>query len=822
MRKWLIAGAVLLLLIVVALVALLNINALIARNKGYLIEQAERATGRKISVEDVKATLFSGIGARLTNFTMSDDPAYAAGDFIRAKDVQVVVKFWPLLRKSVEVKRVILHEPVIQIVRNPDGNFNFSTIGKKDKEKNAEQEKAKQESGPKQGQSALLITLVDISDGNVHYLDKKDGGDLTAKQIDLKVEDFDFAKPFSVSLKASVYADKQNLTLTGRIGPLRSDGEFKEVPVEGRLDVDPLDMSQLNSALPKAKKSLPRALELSGVYRVKNLKFKGTLKDLAVSGEIEGINGAFRYGKTFQKAAGIPFNFSADAQYAGGKISIRNGRVKLHTLEVATAGDVQFGNVPALNLTFTSNPASLQGWDKIVPALSSYQLAGTMDVKATVRGKIGDGAMPQIQGTLSLTKASAKPPDFPKPIENLDMKINFTGQRADISDMNLTLGRSHIRLTAAVEKFSPLTLSYKMSTPELWPADYSAALAEDRKGDVIRNLQSSGQFSMPSGDMVYQGKLSSADGTLYKVAYKGLDTTLTLADRVANIKSLNVNALSGALKMDGQYTFKQATPEFSMSSKVQNIDVKELYTALDPKAERDIRGRLNANMKLSGSGKTWEAIKPTLRGQGDADVEQGAVLNFNVVDSTLTGVTGIPGLTNAINPSLRAKYPDMFTAKDTEFKELKANFDLADGRMNVKNLRMAAAEYIVQGNGWADFDRKVDFRATLSFSQRFSADLSQSTHEIKYLLNNQGQLEVPFALTGRMPNVKPKPDTRYLGQMVQRGFLKKGAEELQNRFLGGNPNSGTLKDDSTSDSGKKKKSSTEDMIRRGLEGLFKR
>ena len=95
MRKWLIAGAILLILIIVGVVGLLNINALIARNKDYLIGQAEGALGRKVSVDKVEATLFSGIGARLTNFTMADDPAYANGDFVRAKDLQVIVKFWP-------------------------------------------------------------------------------------------------------------------------------------------------------------------------------------------------------------------------------------------------------------------------------------------------------------------------------------------------------------------------------------------------------------------------------------------------------------------------------------------------------------------------------------------------------------------------------------------------------------------------------------------------------------------------------------------------------------------------------------------------------
>jgi uncharacterized protein involved in outer membrane biogenesis len=833
MRKWFItAGIAVIVSVAVSLLALLNINSLIERNRAYLLDRAEQSLGRKISVGAVEATLFSGIGARLTNFAMADDPDYASTDFVRAKDLQIHVKFWPLLRKELQVKKVVLHDPVIGIVRNPDGKFNFSTIGKKGKEKKEAAEKEKKERADKEAkgesQSAFLLSLLDISGGDIHYIDKKEGTDLQLRQIDLKVEDFDLNQPFTVKLAAAVYDDEQNLKLTSKIGPLRSDGDFNQVPLDGEINVDPLDMTRIKAALPALRNFLPKALDLSGVFRVKDLKFRGTLKDLGTTGEIEATQGAIGYGKTFQKATGIPFTLKADARYAGNKLSIGKGRLRLHNLELAASGDVLFGGSTTVNLSVKSEPASLDGWEKILPAIASYQLTGTMDAQATVRGKVGKGAVPQIQGTLNLKKASAKPPDFPKPIENLDTKINFTGQRADISDLSLSLGKSRIRIVAAIQKFSPLTLTYKMSTPEIWPADYQQSLAEDRKADVIRNLQSEGQFTMADGNMVYQGKLSSANGTLYNVAYKGLDATVSLADKVANIKSLQVNAMSGAVQLVGEYSFKEPVPRFSVGSKLQGIDVKELYLALDPKAERDLRGRMNADMKLAGSGKSWEEVKPTLRGQGEAEVIQGALLNFNIAESTLGGVTGMPGLTNIVNPSLRKKYPETFTAKDTEFKELKANFDLADGRINVKDLRMSAAEFVVQGNGWADFTRKVDFRSTVSFSQRLSADLSQSAREMKYLLNNQGQFEMPIVLKGRLPNVKPKPDTNYLAQMAQRGFMRKGSEDLQNRFLGRKESRAqenefpNQEEDGSAGAKKKKRSSTEDMIRKGLEGLFKR
>jgi hypothetical protein len=284
---------------------------------------------------------------------------------------------------------------------------------------------------------------------------------------------------------------------------------------------------------------------------------------MGFSGGVEGTDGALRYGEGFQKAAGIPLALSMEARYAGDRLTIRKSHLRLHNLNLAAAGDIQLGDASLVNLSVDSEPAQLDGWEKMVPALARYQMTGTMDVKATVRGQAGNGAMPQIQGTLTIKRASAKPPDFPKPIENLDTRIDFTGQRAHVKDMSLNLGKSRIRLAAAIERFSPLTLSYKMSTPEIWPADYHAALPQERKADVIRNLQSEGQFTMAGGNMVYQGKLASAEGTLYNVVYKGLDATLAVADKVANIRSLKVNALNGSVQLLGEYSFKDPAPRFS-------------------------------------------------------------------------------------------------------------------------------------------------------------------------------------------------------------------------------------------------------------------
>src|SRR5215831_19338150 len=110
---------------------------------------------------------------------MSDDPNYSSDDFLRAKDLQVNFKFWPLLRGKVQVKRAILHDPVVSVVRNATGDFNFSTIGKKDKDK----DKEPKERTPKEPSVGLLVPMVDVSGGEIRYRDQKQRTDLQLSQV---------------------------------------------------------------------------------------------------------------------------------------------------------------------------------------------------------------------------------------------------------------------------------------------------------------------------------------------------------------------------------------------------------------------------------------------------------------------------------------------------------------------------------------------------------------------------------------------------------------------------------------------------------------
>ena len=817
MRKWIYIGAgILLIFFIASVVAVLNINSYIRRNRDYVMQQAEKAVGRQIEVENIEINIWNGIGIRFENFKLADDPAFSSESFVRAKDLQAHVKLLPLLRRDVQVKKLILNDPAINIIRNRHGVYNFSTIGAIDENKTAEA-KASRDKAARQ-RAAFLVSLVEISRGVALYRDLGAGTDLTVQQLDLRVKDLDFKRPFSIDLAAAVFASKQNVNLQMLVGPISPESDYSNVALDGSIDINPLDLNQLKKAVPKMRSALPKDLEIGGIFKVTDLNFKGTLQDLALNGSIEGTQGTVSYCKSFQKPAGIPLAIEGAADYRNDKLAIRQATLKLHTLTLQTKGEIVPGNPPVINLSLNSDPTSLQGWEKVIPAVADYQIKGTMDFRATVRGPVGPGTSPQIHGNLALQSATINGPELPKAIENLNAMVNFSGQRAELKETNFNLGVSRIRLAAVIDKFSPLTVSYNLHSPELALADIQASPPEQRKSDVLRKVISDGQVTTVRGQTTIAGKILSADGRLYSTDYKNLDADLSYANRTAVFRNLRANALNGSLRLVGEYGFDSS--KVSVASEFKGIDLVQLYQYFN-QDQRDIRGNLNGNLKLSALGDKWQEIKPNLRGDGQMEVLQGTLLNFNIADAVLSGTTGIPGLANLINPAVRQKYPETFNAKDTVFRDLQSQITVGDSRFNFKNLRIAAAQFKLEGDGWADFDRRVDIRGVVRFSPELSSDIAGAVRQIRILFNKNNELEIPFILAGQMPNVRPRPDTSYLTKLLQRGLVQRGSEELQQQLFGTRERSAP--DDRQQDERhQQRQSSPEDLIRKGLEELFGR
>jgi len=293
MRKRII-GAVVLAMSGVLVLTVLNVNFLVRRNKDYLIGQVEQSLGRKITVDKIEVTL-TPVGARLVNFAMADDPAFSAAAFLRAKDLQVDLRLLPLLIGQFRLKRLVLESPVITIVRDARGQYNFASNARNEKSDRESADSSKNASDRKQDSQLFLVASLNVSDGTLRYRDLKNGSELTATLINLEVNDFEWDEPFDIQLEAAVMAAKHNLKFKSRVGPIAGNRDYRDVPLDGDIRADALDLGKVNNAMPQLRKALPKALRFDGVYTIKDLKFKGTLNNLSLKGAVTGTDASFRF-----------------------------------------------------------------------------------------------------------------------------------------------------------------------------------------------------------------------------------------------------------------------------------------------------------------------------------------------------------------------------------------------------------------------------------------------------------------------------------------------------------------------------------------------
>jgi len=783
MRKLTIAAVILLILAAGVAFALLNLDKLVKRNKDYILAQAEQALGRKVGVEDIGVTLWGGIGVRLKNLTVADDGAFSTQEFLRAADLQVNVEFLPLLRKELRVKRLILHKPVVRTIRNKGGVFNFASIGGPGRA-----ERQQKTEGPPPSSTAkalpLLVSLVDVAGGELYYVDRKAGVELRASQVDLKVSDFGFDQPVSITLAAAVNSDRRNLTLQGKIGPLPPTfalDDPKGLRLSGDVNLGPVTLADVKR-LPFLAETLPPTLKADGPFSL-TAHVDGTLEDLAVTGKGEGTATTMSFGEHFRKPQGLPLLLSWDARVTRNEIALKKAKIELHTLELTATGAVSRDALPVVRLTLDSNRSGLAGWEKILPVLREQNLAGSFEVHARIQGRMAKDRLPDMDGSLTLTELRATLPQVPQPLTAKSATVNFTGQGAVLGETPLSIGKSQMRLAAQAERLVPVSLTYRLTAPELWLADLREARGASKAPEVLRQVTGEGRAWMEKGMFSSRGTISSARGTINDVNYADLQAAFSMAGQVVNIDSFALKALNGSLQGRGQYDMRESTPRFTATTQVRGFDLAELLGWAAPAAPRHLRGGINLDLNLAGSGNRWEEIQRTLSGQGQAEIMRGALLDVNVAESTLAGLTRIPGLSMLISPRVRNKYPVLFATRNTEFGQLKGSLALRDGRLQLDNLLVAATDWVARGQGSMGLDQSLDMRTVVLLSRELTTDLVADVKGLKYLANKEGRLEIPVALTGTLPRVTPQPDLAYVTRLLQRRLVGEGIEEVTKGLL---------------------------------------
>jgi uncharacterized protein involved in outer membrane biogenesis len=210
-----------------------------------LVEEILR---RRIDVGEVRLNLVPTPSIRLSNLKVSDSPAFPGNTFFAAEQLQLRLKFWPLLRGRFEVTEFVLEKPVVNLLKRPDGTFNYSDLADKKGSLDRARESKKRAYASKPQESAAMPLIVPnrmrVRDGQLNF---QTMGQKPVKinGIDLSLQEFSADRPFPYRASFSFpglkpialegMLDYQEDQLTLRLNGTRLKVQDLVLPVEGSI-----------------------------------------------------------------------------------------------------------------------------------------------------------------------------------------------------------------------------------------------------------------------------------------------------------------------------------------------------------------------------------------------------------------------------------------------------------------------------------------------------------------------------------------------------------------------------------------------------------
>lgn len=119
-----IAVAVLVVVLLAVLPPLINVR----RYQHRVAQAISDSIGRPVHFDDVHVHLLPLPGLTIDNFVVQEDPAFGVEPAMRANTVQARLRLASLWRRRVEVLRIVLEAPSINLVRRADGRWNLQGI----------------------------------------------------------------------------------------------------------------------------------------------------------------------------------------------------------------------------------------------------------------------------------------------------------------------------------------------------------------------------------------------------------------------------------------------------------------------------------------------------------------------------------------------------------------------------------------------------------------------------------------------------------------------------------------------------------------------
>jgi hypothetical protein len=230
---------------VVILLGLFLARPGVSRLKARIANSISRAVARPVEIGSVHLRFLPQPGFDLRNLIIDEDPAFGAEPMLRAPEVTAVVRLTSLVRGRLDIARLELTEPSLNLVRRADGRWNWEALLERTaRSPLAPTAKSKSEARPG-------FPYIEASSGRINF---KSGPE--KKPYALLNADFalwqESENAWGVRLTAQPLRTDVSLSDTGLLrmnGIWQRAGSLRETPLQFSLTWDRAQLGQLSKLI---------------------------------------------------------------------------------------------------------------------------------------------------------------------------------------------------------------------------------------------------------------------------------------------------------------------------------------------------------------------------------------------------------------------------------------------------------------------------------------------------------------------------------------------------------------------------------------------
>ena len=627
-------------LVVIIIAAILIIPRVVdvQKYKPELEKKIAQASGRPFSVsDDLRLSVFPWAGISFSDLQLGNVKGFEEKDFVRIKSFEARIKLLPLLFKDIQVKKFILNEPRMVLVKNKNGRVNWELPSKTAHPKKDEKIPAGKISESSLPISALRVEDFSIKNGEVLWIDHTSGTRKQVSNINLTLQEVSLDRP--VQLKFSAVLDGQPVSVQGSVGPV---GKFQQEPVS--MD---LSLTALNELTMRLKGALENLAISPGVELDLNVAEFSPRKIAPVLGQTVPIQTADPH---VLNRMSLNAHIKADSK----NLSVSKGILGLDESKLNFSMNASDFSKPSVKFDLDLNQINL---DRYLPPTSDKKSSADQQDQETKSRKT------------EMSKESApgpkKKPDY-TPLRRLildgQLKINtLIANKAKIQDVILKIHAKN-----GIFNLDPLKLNMYQGnvsgnatlnvTKDMPESNISLIVSKVESGPLLRDvlekdilegvMQANVTLSMAGTDPTVFKKTLNGKGELLfnDGAIKGID----LAGMVRNVQA----AFGLAEKSDQKpkTDFAELKAPFTIANGVLNTPETSLKSPL----LRVIANGTADLVKETLDFRVEPRIVGTIKGQGDEKQRSGIMVPV-LVTGNFSSPKFRPDLTSVAKQQLQEK-----------------------------------------------------------------------------------------------------------------------------------------------------------------------